>query len=98
MFSACGSDLVFVRNANSFSMMVYLMQKVPEFWKVFAFTFPILYFGHKGVNTDRAWPNDMARALACMALGTLAYLCAEFWQSKTLKENTKNYFKWNRNL
>ncbi len=55
-------------------MMVYLMQKVPEFWKVFAFTFPILYFGHKGVNTDRAWPNDMARALACMALGTLAYL------------------------
>ena len=58
--------------------IVYLMQKAPEFWKVFAFVFPILYFGYKGVNTDRAWPNDMVRALACMALGTLVYLCSEY--------------------
>lgn len=59
-------------------VMVYLMQKAPEFWKVFAFVFPILYFGYKGVNTDRSWPNDMVRALACMALGTLVYLCGEY--------------------
>jgi len=72
-----------------FPMMVYLMQKVPEFWKVFAFTFPILYFGHKGVNTDRAWPNDMARALACMALGTLAYLCAEFLAKQNVEKKIR---------
>lgn len=58
--------------------MVYVIQKAPEFWKVFSFVYPILYFGHRGVNTERAWPNDMLRALACMALGTMVYILAEY--------------------
>lgn len=70
-------------------MMIYLMQKAPEFWKIFVFVFPILYFGYKGVNTERAWPNDMVRALACMALGTLVYLCAEYLAIYTVENKIR---------
>lgn len=58
-------------------LIVYLMQEHREAWKIIAFMSPILYFGYKGVNTDRAWPNDMVRAFACLALGTIAYLLGE---------------------
>lgn len=54
----------------------YLIQAYPEMWKVISFTLPILYFGYKGVNTDRAWPNDLVRAFVCIALGTIAVLLA----------------------
>ena len=42
-------------------------------------------FGHKGVNTDRAWPNDMVRAFVCLSLGTIVYLLAA--QIKKLPDN-----------
>ncbi len=58
-------------------LIVYLMQAHREFWKVISFLAPILYFGHRGVNTDRTWPNDMIRAFVCIALGTMAYMFAQ---------------------
>lgn len=57
-------------------VIVFLIQMHEELWKVVSFCFPIVYFGYKGVNTDRAWPNDIIRAFACMALGTMSYILA----------------------
>ena len=66
-------------------LVAYLIQAHKELWKIVAFTLPILYFGHKGVNTDRAWPNDMVRAFVCLSLGTIVYLLAA--QIKKLPDN-----------
>lgn len=61
---------------------LYMMRAHAEFWKIIAFTAPIIYFGVKGVNTDRAWPNDIVRAFVCMALGTMAVLLADHMKEK----------------
>lgn len=58
-------------------MIVFLIQRHRELWKVVSFCLPIMYFGYKGVNTDRAWPNDIIRAFVCMALGTISFMIAE---------------------
>ena len=70
-------------------LMIYLMTAHREWWKIVSFMAPILYFGYKGVNTDRAWPNDMVRAFCCMALGTLAYMLADHIQRKLNKSEQK---------
>ena len=62
-------------------LTIYLMTAHREFWRVAALLIPIVYFGKNGVNTLRAWPNDLLRALACLSVGTLADLLAEqLWE------------------
>ena len=68
-------------------IIIYLMQARPGFWKVLSLLIPIIYFGYKGVNTDRLWPNDLFRAFSCISLGTVAYLLSSelsMWTSGTL--------------
>lgn len=57
-------------------LIVYIMNKHPELWKILVLTVPILYFGRMGINTSRAWPNDMVRAFACISLGSFAYMAS----------------------
>lgn len=52
-------------------LVCYLMNTQKEFWQIISFIYPIIYFGKMGVNTIREWPNDLLRAFACIALGTL---------------------------
>ena len=60
-----------------FPLIVYLINKHKELWKIISFMFPIIYFGRKMVNTSRSWPNDMVRAFACIALGSFAFMVAQ---------------------
>lgn len=55
-------------------LIVYIMNKHSELWKILALTVPVLYFGRMGVNGSRAWPNDLVRAFAGISLGSFAYM------------------------
>ena len=57
-------------------IICYMIQVKKELWKVLSLLIPILYFGYFGVNSSRAWPNDLLRATACISLGTLAYIAS----------------------
>lgn len=63
-------------------IICYLIQAKKELWKVLSLLIPVLYFGYFGVNSSRAWPNDLIRAAACMALGTFAYLVSKVIREK----------------
>lgn len=58
-------------------VVIYFMLKLKDSWYILSWLLPILYYGKMGVNTSRAWPNDMVRAMACLILGTFIYLLAE---------------------
>lgn len=73
-------------------MIVFLIQKHRELWKVASFSLPIMYFGYKGVNTERVWPNDIIRAFVCMALGTMAFMLAERIREYIVISNFRKVF------
>ena len=59
-------------------LIVYIMNKHPELWKILAFICPIVYFGRMGgINGVSDWPNYMLRAFACISLGSFAYMVSE---------------------
>lgn len=69
--------MVFIGNVYNIIDDSFLVQRHRELWKAASFCLPIMYFGYKGVNTDRAWPNDIIRAFVCMALGTISFMITE---------------------
>ncbi len=73
-------------------VMVFLIQSRIELWKVLSFVLPVLYFGHRGVNTARAWPNDLLRAFVCMSLGTIALMLAEKIKEYAAKSSARKLF------
>ena len=63
-------------------VLIYMILRFRDLWHILAWLLPILYYGKMGINTSRAWPNDLIRAIAGMALGTFVYILA-----KKLREN-----------
>ncbi len=57
-------------------VLIYLMLRFKDLWNILCYLLPVLYFGYYGVNTSRAWPNDLLRAFSGMALGTFIYVIA----------------------
>ena len=54
-------------------IMIFMMLRLKDAWNIFCWLLPVLYFGWKGINTSRAWPNDLLRAFSGMALGTFVH-------------------------
>ncbi len=54
-------------------VVVYVMLKHKDFWRIACWLIPAIYYGTKGMNTRHAWPNNLLRAAAALCLGTLIY-------------------------
>lgn len=70
-------------------ILVYCLTKWKDLWKIASWIIPALYFGHNGVNTVRAWPNDFVRAFACMSLGVFVFYMSDQIAGKKWKEKTR---------
>lgn len=57
-------------------ILIYLMLRFKDVWRILCWLLPVIYFGRFGINTSRAWPNDLLRAFSGMALGTFVYVMA----------------------
>lgn len=55
-------------------ILIYLLLRFKDAWNILCYLIPALYFGACGINTNRAWQNDLIRAFSGMALGTFVYI------------------------
>lgn len=54
-------------------ILICAMIKLQDIWMVISFLIPVLYYGKMGLNTERAWPNDILRGVAAMCLGMFLF-------------------------
>lgn len=57
-------------------VLIYLLLRFKDLWRILCWLLPVMYYGRYGINTSRAWPNDLLRAFSGMALGTFVYIMA----------------------
>ena len=73
-------------------LMIYLMLRFRDFWRIAAWLIPLLYYGQMGINTVRTWPNDLIRAFSCMTLGTFVYLISEKVKTREIRRGNRIWF------
>ena len=70
-------------------LLIYMILRFRDLWKILSWLIPVLYYGKMGVNTLREWPNDLIRAFACMALGTFVYMMTQYMRKMKLSKMAK---------
>lgn len=73
-------------------VLIYLRLRFKDAWNILCYLIPVLYFGYCGINTNRAWPNDLIRAFSGMALGSFVYVIVSKIKTMYISEIGKFLF------